>query len=58
MERVSIRWVGDGLIRMTIRDIRNEEVLILRSECDVDLISNDGYVVERVDYLMQLSRGP
>ena len=56
--RVSIRWVGDGLLRMTIRDIRNEEVLIVRRECAVELISNDGYVGERVDYLLQLPRVP
>ena len=27
MGRVSIRWVGEGWIRMNMRDIRNEEVL-------------------------------
>ena len=58
MGRVSIRWVGDGLIRMTILEIRNEEVLIVRSECAVELISNDGHVGERVVYLMQLPRDP
>ena len=42
--RVSIRWAGDGLLRMNKRDIRNEEVLIVRSECAVELISNEGYV--------------
>ena len=51
-------WVGDGLIRMNMRDIRNDEVLIVRSDCAVELISNDGYIGERVDYLMQLPRDP
>ena len=50
--------MGDGLIRMTICDIRNEEVFIFRNECAVELISNDGYAGERVDYLMQLPRDP
>ena len=50
--------MGEGLIRMTIRDIRNEEVLIVRSECAVEWISNDGYVGERVDNLMHLPRVP
>ena len=36
--------VGDGLIRMTMRDIRNEEVLIDCREAAVELISNDGHV--------------
>ena len=31
--RVSIRWVGDGLLRMNMRDIRNEEVLRDISDC-------------------------
>ena len=41
MGRVRIRWVGDGLIRMNMRDIRNEEVLIVRTDCAVEMISND-----------------
>ena len=48
--------MGDGLKRMNMRDMRNEEVLIVRSDCAVELISNDGYAGERVDYLMQLPR--
>ena len=43
--------VGDGLIRMTIGDIRNEDVFIVRSECAEELIAKDGYVGDRVDYL-------
>ena len=31
----------DGLIIMTIGDIRNEEVLSVRSECAEELISTD-----------------
>ena len=51
-------WVGDGLIRMNMRDIRNEVVLIVISDCAVEFISNDVYVQERVDYLMKLPRVP
>ena len=43
---MSIRWAGDGLIRMIMRDIRNEEVLIDSREAAVELISNDGLVGE------------
>ena len=47
MGRVSIRWVGDGCIRMNMRDIRNEEVLRDISDC-AEILYIEGHVGERV----------
>ena len=43
---MSIKSDGELLIRVTMRYIRNEEVLIDRSESAVELISNDGQIGE------------
>ena len=55
---VSIRWGRDGLIRMIMWDVRNEDVLINIRESAVELISSDGHIVERVLNLMQWVADP
>ena len=50
-------WVGEGLIRMTRRDIRNEEVLRDIGE-RVELKYNEGHVGERELYMREVVPGP